>query len=108
VRNAVLSIISAIDWVKSQKDNVEQANRVLQQENTRWEEGAGDYLQILNAQDNVANAELSYWSGIFSYKTSIVSLEYALGKFYQDAGGANRALNAVGGAVIRPANTIVT
>ncbi|GHS93691.1 hypothetical protein FACS1894139_18690 [Planctomycetales bacterium] len=86
VRNAVLGILSSIEAVKSQQENVEQANRVLTQENIRWEEGAGDYLQILDAQNVVGSAESSYWQSIYQYKTSIVNLEYALGKFYQGAG----------------------
>ncbi|MDR0867531.1 MAG: TolC family protein [Planctomycetota bacterium] len=86
VRNAVLGILSSVEAVKSQQENVEQANRVLTQENIRWEEGAGDYLQILDAQNVVGSAESSYWQSIYQYKTSIVNLEYALGKFYQGAG----------------------
>lgn len=83
VRTAVLNILSAADWVKSQKENVKQAGRVLEQENIKWNEGAGDYLSILDAQNKVSDAESSYWQGIYKYKTSIVDLEYSLGKFYQ-------------------------
>lgn len=83
VRNSILTIMSSIEWVKSQKENVAQANRVLEEQNIRWSEGAGNYLDILDAQTSVGDAELSYWNGINTFKTSIVELEFALGKFYQ-------------------------
>ena len=81
VKTSLLSLTSAIDWVKSQKENVEQAERVLKQETIKWDEGAGDYLDILDARNTLAQTQQLYWQGVTSYKTSVVNLEYAIGKY---------------------------
>ncbi len=81
VKDALLNLYSSIDWVKSQKESVTQATRVLEQETIRWDEGAGDYLNILDARQKLADSQLLYWDGIYTYKTAIVSLDYAVGRF---------------------------
>lgn len=81
VKDSLLSFFSSVDWVKSQRENVTQAERVLSQETVKYDEGAGDYLNILDARQKLAQTQLLYWDGIYSYKTSIVNLEYSVGRF---------------------------
>lgn len=81
VKDSLLNLYSSIDWVKSQEESVEQANRVLEQETIRWDEGAGDYLNILDARRKLADSQLLFWDGIYSYKIAIVNLDYSVGRF---------------------------
>lgn len=85
VRDSLLNLSSASDWVKSQQENVQQATRVLKQQTIRWDEGAGAYLDILDARDKLAQTQLLYWQGIYNYKTAVVSLDYAVGRFSSSA-----------------------
>lgn len=85
VKDSLLNLSSSIDWVKSQQENVEQATRVLKQQTIRWDEGAGAYLDILDARSKLAQTQLLYWQGIYNYKTSIVALDYAVGRFSSSA-----------------------
>ncbi len=86
VKSSVLKLFSSIDWVKSQQENVAQAERVLEQETIRWEEGAGDYLDILNARETLASSQQLYWEGVSTYNVSVVDLEYSIGKYQNETG----------------------
>lgn len=85
VKDSLLNLYSSIDWVKSQQENVEQASRVLKQQTIRWDEGAGAYLDILDARSKLAETQLLYLQGMFNYKTAIVSLDYSIGRFNSSA-----------------------
>lgn len=85
VKDSLLNLYSSIDWVKSQQENVEQASRVLKQQTIRWDEGAGAYLDILDARSKLAETQLLYLQGVFNYKTAIVSLDYSIGRFHSSA-----------------------
>ncbi len=84
VKASVLTLLSSIDWVKSQKENVTQAERVLKQETIKWDEGAGDYLDILDARDSLAQSQQLYWEGVATYNISLVDLEYSIGKYQNE------------------------
>ncbi len=84
VKASVLTLLSSIDWVKSQKENVTQAERVLKQETIKWDEGAGDYLDILDARDSLAQSQQLYWEGVATYNISLVDLEYSIGKYQHE------------------------
>ncbi len=81
VKASVLKLFSSIDWVKSQQENVAQAERVLQQETIKWDEGAGDYLDILDARNTLASSQQLYWEGVATYNVAVVDLEYSIGKY---------------------------
>ncbi len=85
VKDSLLNLSSSIDWVKSQQENVQQASRVLKQQTIRWDEGAGAYLDILDARSKLAQTQLLYWQGIYNYKVSIVALDYSVGRFNSSA-----------------------
>ncbi len=84
VKASLLKLLSSIDWVKSQKENVAQAERVLQQETIKWDEGAGDYLDILDARNTLASTQQLYWEGVATYRVSVVNLEYSIGKYQNE------------------------
>ncbi len=79
VRNALLSLRSAREFVLSQEANVEQAGRVLEQEESRETEGAGTYLDVLNAREDLASAQKNYYQALYNFSIARTSLQYALG-----------------------------
>jgi outer membrane protein TolC len=79
VRNALLSLRSAREFVASQQANVAQAERVLRQEQARETEGAGTYLDVLNAREDLAAAQKNYNQALYNFGIARASLAYALG-----------------------------
>lgn len=80
VKQALLNLNSAIEVTRSQRETVAQAKRVLDQQTIRWEEGAGSYLDVINARSSYALARQTYWRGVFGYRTALVELDLAQGK----------------------------
>ena len=95
VKASLLTLFSSIDWVKSQQENVAQAQRVLQQETIKWDEGAGDYLDILDARNTLASTQQLYWQGVATYNVSVVTLEYSIGKYQNETNTVVKGYNVV-------------
>ena len=95
VKASLLTLFSSIDWVKSQKENVAQAERVLQQETIKWDEGAGDYLDILDARNTLASTQQLYWEGVATYNVSVVTLEYSIGKYQNETNTLVKGYNII-------------
>lgn len=80
VKQALLNLNSSIQVTRSQRETVAQAKRVLDQQTIRWEEGAGSYLDVIDARSSYALARQTYWRGVFGYRAALVALDLAQGK----------------------------
>jgi outer membrane protein TolC len=79
VRDALLDLQSAGDLVNVAKSNVGLAQQALTESRDRFQAGATDNLEVVQAQDSVATANESYISSLYAYNLARVRLARATG-----------------------------
>jgi outer membrane protein TolC len=79
VRAALLDLAAASDQVQVARSSVQLANQTLQQAQDRFAAGVADNLEVIQAQESVAQANENYISSLYSHNLAKVSLARALG-----------------------------
>lgn len=79
VRNALLDLKSAGDQVEVARSNVDLANQTLKQARDRFTAGVTNTVEVVQAQQTVADANENLISAQFQYNVAKVSLARALG-----------------------------
>ncbi len=79
VRNALLDLKSAGDQVDVARSNVDLANQTLKQARDRFTAGVTNTVEVVQAQQTVADANENLISAQFQYNVGKVSLARALG-----------------------------
>ena len=79
VRTALLDLKSAADQVAVAQDNVGLADQTLTQARDRFAAGVTDNIEVVQAQDSVANAQQNLISSIYAHNLAKVALARAMG-----------------------------
>jgi outer membrane protein TolC len=79
VRTAFLDLRTAADQVAVSRDNLDLANQTLTQAQDRFTAGVTDNIEVVQAQDSVANANQSLISSIYLHNLAKVNLARAVG-----------------------------
>jgi outer membrane protein TolC len=79
VRNALLDLQSAVDQVEVARSSVDLANQTLTQARDRFSAGVTDNIEVVQAQQAVANANESLISSLYAYNLSKIALGRAIG-----------------------------
>jgi outer membrane protein TolC len=79
VRTALLNLKTAADQVQVAKSNEDLAAQTLEQAQDRFKAGVADNIEVVQAQESVANAEQSYISSLYAHNLAKVSLAQAMG-----------------------------
>jgi outer membrane protein TolC len=79
VRSALLDLKSASDQVDVAQSNVELANQTLKQARDRFAAGVTNTVEVVQAQQSVADADENLISAQYQYNVAKVSLARALG-----------------------------
>jgi outer membrane protein TolC len=79
VRNVLLDLQSAADEVNVAKSNVDLAQQALTESRDRFQAGATDNLEVVQAQESVAAANESYIDSLYAYNLARVRLARATG-----------------------------
>ena len=79
VRSALLDLQTAADQVAVARDNLNLAEETLVQARNRFVAGVTDNIEVVQAQDSVANANASLISAILLHNLGKVSLARAVG-----------------------------
>lgn len=79
VRTALLNLKTAAGQVNVARTNIELAHRTLQQARDRFAAGVTDNIEVVEAQEAVANADEAYISSLYQHNLAKVSLAQALG-----------------------------
>jgi len=79
VRSALLDLKSATDQVDVAHSNIELANQTLRQARDRFAAGVTNTVEVVQAQQSVADANENLISAQFQYNVAKVSLARALG-----------------------------
>src|SRR5262249_44714034 len=79
IRSALLDLKTAADQVAVAEDNVNLANQTLTQARDRFSAGVADNIEVVQAQESVANANQSLISAVLLHNLGKVSLARAVG-----------------------------
>jgi outer membrane protein TolC len=79
IRSALLDLKSAADQVAVARDNLDLANQALTQARDRFTAGVTDNIEVVQAQDAVANAQESLISSMYAHNLGKVALARAVG-----------------------------
>jgi len=79
VRTAFYNLKSSSELVAVAKSNIELANQTLLQARDRASAGVADNLEVVQAQESVAQANQTYIASLYSFNLAKISLAQALG-----------------------------
>ena len=79
IRSALLDLKSAADQVAVARDNLDVANQTLTQARDRFAAGVTDNIEVVQAQDSVANAQEALISSMYAHNLGKVALARAVG-----------------------------
>jgi outer membrane protein TolC len=79
IRSALLDLRSAADQVAVARDNLDVANQTLTQARDRFTAGVTDNIEVVQAQDSVANAQEALISSMYAHNLAKVALARAVG-----------------------------
>ncbi len=79
IRSALLDLKSAADQVAVARDNLDVANQTLTQARDRFTAGVTDNIEVVQAQDAVANAQEALISSMYAHNLAKVALARAVG-----------------------------
>ena len=79
VRDAFLDLRSTADQVTVARENLGLANQTLSQAQDRFSAGVTDNIEVVQAQESVADANDAYIASLYRYNTSKISMARAIG-----------------------------
>jgi len=80
VRNACLDLRAAASQVEVARKNIQVARQNLDLTRQRFTAGVSDNVEVVQAQESVANAELDYVNSVFAHNVAKLSLARAIGR----------------------------
>ena len=80
VRNAFLDLETAARQLEVARNNRTVAKDTLKLTRQRFEAGIADAVEVTQAQESVASADLDYITGVFAHNLSKVALARAMGR----------------------------
>jgi outer membrane protein TolC len=83
VRTALLDLNAAADQVEVARSSVDLAEQTLTQAHDRFVAGVTDNLEVVQAQESVANAHENYISSLYAHNLAKVELARAIGNAEQ-------------------------
>ncbi|MEM9326684.1 MAG: TolC family protein [Bacteroidota bacterium] len=82
VQGAVLDIINQISNIELSRIAESAARESLDLTQQAYEEGASDWVQVIDAQNNYIASQLAYANASYNFLQSAVSLERVMGRFF--------------------------
>ena len=79
VRTAFFNLQSSAEQVEVARSNIDLAQQTLDQSRDRFVAGVADTVEVVQAQEQVANANDSYISALYSFNYAKISLARSLG-----------------------------
>ncbi len=82
VHTSVLDIINQISNIELSRIAEQAARESLDLSQQAYEEGANDWVQVIDAQNNYIASQLQYANASYNFLLSAVSLERVMGRFF--------------------------
>lgn len=80
VKQSSTNFENAITSLSSQKENMDLANKVAKVTKTKYEQGIGSNLEVVDAENSLRQAQTNYYSALFDAMVAKVDLDKAYGK----------------------------
>lgn len=80
IRRAILDLTAATSQVDLTQRNIAVTREVLDLTRQRFEAGVAESLEVVQAQEQVATAELDFINGVFAHNLSKLTLARATGQ----------------------------
>jgi outer membrane protein TolC len=78
--NARQAYLSSLKALEVQKKNIELAESIYQNVNTKFKEGVGSTIEILSAENELKSARVNYLGALYDLNISLMDLKKALGQ----------------------------
>ncbi|MFT4684565.1 MAG: outer membrane protein [Psychroserpens sp.] len=82
VRNGVLNVINQISNIELSKVSEETAKEALELTQLSYQEGAVNFIQLIDVQNNYLNAKLSRASAVYNFLINATQLERNIGYYF--------------------------
>lgn len=80
VRQSVDGLQASMDQLIVQEENMNLAKEVYDVSRTKFQEGVGSNIELINADDSYITAQVDYYDALYTAILSKISLEKSLGK----------------------------
>lgn len=78
--NARQAYMSSLKALEVQKKNIELAESIYKNVNTKFKEGVGSTIEILSAENELKSARVSYLGALYDLNIAMIDLKKALGQ----------------------------
>jgi outer membrane protein len=82
IRQSILSYENNLKSLQAQKRNVQLAENVARVTKIKYEQGVGSNLEVVNAESDLRESQINYYSSLYDLLNSKVDLDKAFGKLY--------------------------
>jgi outer membrane protein TolC len=83
IANSATNFSNALSDLKNQQANMDLAQSVEHDSKIKYESGTGSYLEVVDAETSLTEAESEYYSALFSALVAKVDYEQAKGTLYK-------------------------
>ncbi len=73
------ALLASLDQLDVQKQNMELAKEVFEVTQTKFKQGVGSNIDLINADDSYVNAQASYYDALYNAIVAKITLEKSLG-----------------------------
>ena len=73
------ALLASLDQLDVQKQNMELAKEVFDVTQTKFKQGVGSNIDLINADDSYVNAQASYYDALYNAIVAKIILEKSLG-----------------------------
>lgn len=80
-RSAISSVVNAYADVENAKRNVELSEEVYRISTTKYEEGIGSNLEVIDAESTLLTSQINYLSALYDYNLAKIELRRVQGGF---------------------------
>jgi outer membrane protein len=80
IKQSSLMFENAIETLKTQRDNMDLANRVAQVTKIKYQQGVGSNIEVIDAENSLRQAQTNYYSAMFDAMVAKIDLDKAYGK----------------------------
>lgn len=84
VQQARINLTNGLDALKTQRRNLELAERVAQVSKIKYQQGVGSNIEVINAEASFKEAQTNYYSALYDAIIAKIDVDKATGKLYTE------------------------
>lgn len=84
VQQARTNLVNGLDALKTQRRNLELAERVAQVSKIKYQQGVGSNIEVINAEASFKEAQTNYYTALYDAIIAKIDVDKATGKLYTE------------------------